>query len=63
MGMVGYILHVMKLCLFVGLDKSGYQVNIFLISPRKDTLWVLIRSALARLLEYPQHTLYAFLER
>ena len=29
----------------IGLDKSGYQVNIFLISPRKHMLWVLIRSA------------------
>ena len=25
----------------IGLDKSGYQVNIFLISPRKGMLWVL----------------------
>ena len=32
----------------IGLDKSGYQVNIFLISPQKHMLWVLIRSALAR---------------
>ena len=29
----------------IGLDKSGYQVNIFLISQRKHMLWVLIRSA------------------
>ena len=29
----------------IGLDKSGYQVNIFLISPRKHMLRVLIRSA------------------
>ena len=29
----------------IGLDKSGYQVNIFLISQRKHILWVLIRSA------------------
>ena len=28
----------------IGLDKSWYQVNIFLISPRKHMLWVLIRS-------------------
>ena len=28
-------------CTDIGLDKSGYQVNIFLISPRKHTLWVL----------------------
>ena len=33
----------------IGLDKGGYLVNIFLISPRKHMLWVLIRSALARL--------------
>ena len=33
---------------FIGLDKSGYQVYIFLISPRKHMLWVLIRSASAR---------------
>ena len=37
----------------VGLDKSGYQVNIFLISPRKHMLWALIRSASN---EYPQNT-------
>ena len=29
---------------FIDLDKSGYQVNIFLISPQKHMLWVLIRS-------------------
>ena len=28
----------------IGLDKRGYQVNIFLISPQKHMLWVLIRS-------------------
>ena len=32
----------------IGLDKSGYQVNSFLISRRKHMLWVLIRSASAR---------------
>ena len=32
----------------IGLDKSGYQVNIFLISRRKHMLLVLIRSASAR---------------
>ena len=32
----------------IGLDKSGYQVNIFLISPQKHMLWVFIRSASAR---------------
>ena len=31
--------------LHIGLDKGGYPVNIFLISPRKHMLWVLIRSA------------------
>ena len=32
----------------IGLDKGGYPVNIFLISPRKHMLWVLIRSSSAR---------------
>ena len=32
----------------IGLDKGGYPVNIFIISPQKHMLWVLIRSALAR---------------
>ena len=32
----------------IGPDKSGYQVNNFLISPRKYMLWVLIRRASAR---------------
>ena len=32
----------------IGLDKSGYQVNNFLISHQKHMLWVLIRSASAR---------------
>ena len=32
----------------IGLDKSVYQVNSFLISRRKHMLWVLIRSASAR---------------
>ena len=31
----------------IGLDKGGYPINIFLISPRKCMLWVLIRSASA----------------
>ena len=31
-------------------DKMGYQVNIFLISPRKHKLWVFIRSASFRAL-------------
>ena len=36
--------------LFCGIatDKRGYPHNIFLISPRKHMLWVLIRSASAR---------------
>ena len=29
----------------IGPDKNGYRVNIFLISPQKHMLWVLIRSA------------------
>ena len=37
--------------LTIGLDKSGYQVNIFLISPQKHMLWIFFRSAD----EYPQH--------
>ena len=32
----------------IGLDKGGYLVNIFLISPQKHILWVLIRSASMR---------------
>ena len=32
-------------CLYSSLDKSGYQVNSFLVSRRKHMLWVLIRSA------------------
>ena len=32
----------------IGLDKGEYPVNIFLISPQKHMLWVLIRSASAR---------------
>ena len=30
----------------IGLDKSGYQISILLVCPRKHMLWVLIRSAL-----------------
>ena len=37
----------------IGLAKSGYQVYIFLISPQKQMLWVLIRSASSN--DYPQH--------
>ena len=32
----------------IGLVKGGYPVNIFLISPQKYMLWVLIRKALPR---------------
>ena len=32
----------------IATDKRGYPHNIFLISPRKNMLWVLIRSASAR---------------
>ena len=32
----------------IGLDKGGYPVNIFLISPRNHMLLVLIRSTSAR---------------
>ena len=32
----------------IATDKRGYQHNIFLISPRKHMLWVLIRSASLR---------------
>ena len=39
----------------IGLDKSGYWVNSFLIS-LQNMLWVLIRSALpGSSNEYPQH--------
>ena len=40
----------MKFSLSIGLVKGGYLVNIFLISPRKHMLWVLIRSASEALL-------------
>ena len=33
---------------YIGVDRRGYQVNIFLISPQKHMLWVLIRSASPR---------------
>ena len=45
----------------IGLDKSRYQVNIFLISRRKHMLWVLIRGYSLEAPhrgtsnEYPQH--------
>ena len=34
-----------ELLVHIGLDKGGYPVNIFFISPQKHMLWVLIRSA------------------
>ena len=48
-----YVLLHMQISMYsifsdIGLDKGGYPVNIFLISPRKHMLWVLIRSASAR---------------
>ena len=36
------------LTILIGLDKSGYQVNSFLITRQKLMLWVLIRSASMR---------------
>ena len=41
-------MHYINFHMIIGLDKGGYPVNIFLISPRKHMLWVLIRSASAR---------------
>ena len=38
----------MGILLSIGLDKSEYLVNIFLISPQKHMLWVFIRSASLR---------------
>ena len=38
--------------LCTGPDKSGYQVNIFLVSPLKHILWVFIRSTLPRHLRH-----------
>ena len=44
------------LCLFIGLDKSWYQVNIFLISPRKHMLrYSLEAPHCGTFNEYPQH--------
>ena len=40
----------------IGLDKSGYQVNIFLISPRKHMLWYSLEAShQGTSNEYPQH--------
>ena len=42
--------------LFKGLDKSGFQVNIFLISPRKHMLWYSLEAPhQGASNEYPQH--------
>ena len=38
----------------IGLDKSGYQENSFLISRRKHMLWVLIRSAWLKKVPYQE---------
>ena len=46
---------------YIGLDKSGYQVYIFLISPWKHMLHVPIRSALPASNEYLQY--YVFIEK
>ena len=44
------------LCRYIAIDKRGYPHNIFLISQRIHTLWVLIRSAsLRRFQRVPQH--------
>ena len=45
---VAHIMFTLNMGYNIGLDKGGYLVNIFLISPRKHMLWVLIRSASAR---------------
>ena len=47
-----------KIKIFIGLDISGYQVNVFL-SQQKHTLWVLIRSASERWVP----TTYVFVEK
>ena len=43
-----YSLNFLPVGKIIGLDKSGNQVNSFLIIQRKDMLWVLIRSASVR---------------
>ena len=44
-GSVMFVRRNKKIACIIGLDKSGYQVDIFLISPRNHMLWVLIRNA------------------
>ena len=39
----------------IATDKRGYPHNIFLISRRKHTLWVLIRSALSVAMDIPYY--------
>ena len=50
MSVLAMLLLILAVAIFtiaIGLDKGGYPVNIFVISPRKHMLWVLIRSASA----------------
>ena len=51
-----YLFIIVSENVFIGLDKIGYQVNIFLISPQKHMLWVLI--CCGYLLEAPSRFLY-----
>ena len=45
--------------LYIATDKRGYPHNIFLISPRKHMLWVLIRMPRQGASnEYPQHMFF-----
>ena len=43
-----FVPRITNLTMNIGLDKSEYQENSFLITRRKHMLWVLIRSASAR---------------
>ena len=43
-----FFLKIIYINFLIGQDKSGYQVDIILISLQKHMLWVLIRSASAR---------------
>ena len=48
--------YFMLQCYSIGLGKSGYQVNIFLISAPKHMLWVLLEAShWGTSNEYPQH--------
>ena len=40
------LLQLIQVYLYIGLDKSGYQVYIFLISPRKHMLWYSLEAPL-----------------